>query len=1122
QTRSLRIGCLTLRLQARLDNSGLYASSAMVSLPATLGARQVSAGALRINARGFTLDGRSEIPLPSVVIVDSSRAQVALYTLTARVQGAGAAAGHSMGTLRAASDRAVQSHAAATALAGTTVTLNVSGRVAVRLPQNRITGTPISFQIDPAGNIQGATLSQLPLAVASATLTLNSVTFGNHGVSATSSRLQLPGNLGSGSADRGAATIDANGLSLAGASISLPSISLGVGGFEMFGRHGGLAATIECPAGCNRTSSAYKLGLHGSVGVAIPGSSANVAASVYVDSEGTLSAILEKFHLTVAGLDLSVSQAALTPIAGTQSYQLTVAEAKLTMPNAGEVALTNLQIRPPGAPNPGLDLGGARIRLAPIKTSGCTINLEASLNKVGDGYELNGQGTFETAFVGAGSCGKIEIEATVYAQKDQAMVRFWTAQEDYQAPADAAPGSVQEAQAEHSFGLKHARLSLSRCAIPIDETGFFLSEVSGEITMQPTVHIQVAATVTAGPQVLGMSLASIQGTMDLRPYIEGQQDFSLTIAGVMRLFALSIARQSATIAYGKGYMYFSSAGWAQFAALMNGSYSVYAWQVDNRFHMTGSALLTLGVPKGILYQGCVPHPCCPNGNVCCCWPWKYRTCYSCFSIPPSDWVQGNVGADLGEFSNGRWGFKGHACLLGYCGGFYVDTQGKLDWGNVDSYVLVKAPFLAQARQRWLAQQEGQAVPASLEYERVRFTAAGDVLISVPVTHTTDVIFGLSRSGDAPAFTLLTPGGSEVTPDNLPEGITYTETITYTAAEAGGMGGSPCDKAPCAEQPLEAISGITDGTSQSNTGTRVRALHAAPGAAALDVLLSGSQVLRGLSFATLAPYATIDTGTYTVTVVAAGTTTPVLAQTSVQVLSGKDYTLAVLGQPGSLTLQAVASDSAVPAAPTGEASLRLANLSPDAGVVDAGVSGAAPLVTNVAYGGVSDAQGVAAGMPYNLRVWQAGTSTVLAGLDAITLAENHAYTLFLLGKRSGSPALQVLLAVDAEPALLLRALHASPGGVSVDVLVDGVRTFSNLPYGWSSEYAALQPVTHTVSVVPAGSAGPALFETQVNGVAGSYWTLAALGAAGAPTPWLLSDDNDLPLVDQCRVRLLHAS
>jgi len=91
-----------------------------------------------------------------------------------------------------------------------------------------------------------------------------------------------------------------------------------------------------------------------------------------------------------------------------------------------------------------------------------------------------------------------------------------------------------------------------------------------------------------------------------------------------------------------------------------------------------------------------------------------------------------------------------------------------------------------------------------------------------------------------------------------------------------------------------------------------------------------------------------------------------------------------------------------------------------------------------------------------------------------------------------------------------------------VLVDGVRTFSNLPYGWSSEYAALQPVTHTVSVVPAGSAGPALFETQVNGVAGSYWTLAALGAAGAPTPWLLSDDNDLPLVDQCRVRLLHAS
>jgi len=86
--------------------------------------------------------------------------------------------------------------------------------------------------------------------------------------------------------------------------------------------------------------------------------------------------------------------------------------------------------------------------------------------------------------------------------------------------------------------------------------------------------------------------------------------------------------------------------------------------------------------------------------------------------------------------------------------------------------------------------------------------------------------------------------------------------------------------------------------------------------------------------------------------------------------------------------------------SGMGTVRLVNVSPDAGSVDL-VANGTTLVSNKAYRAASVFKPVTGNQTYNFSVVQSGTSTVLAKLDTITIRAGSVYTIWLHGKAAGT-------------------------------------------------------------------------------------------------------------------------
>ncbi len=94
---------------------------------------------------------------------------------------------------------------------------------------------------------------------------------------------------------------------------------------------------------------------------------------------------------------------------------------------------------------------------------------------------------------------------------------------------------------------------------------------------------------------------------------------------------------------------------------------------------------------------------------------------------------------------------------------------------------------------------------------------------------------------------------------------------------------------------------------------------------------------------------------------------------------------------------------------GMASIRFVDLSPDAPAVDL-VLADTIRVANKTYKGFSEFVPVSGDKVYNLQVRQAGTNTVLATLNNVSLNKNYVYTIMLTGLASGTAASNNQLAV----------------------------------------------------------------------------------------------------------------
>jgi hypothetical protein len=86
--------------------------------------------------------------------------------------------------------------------------------------------------------------------------------------------------------------------------------------------------------------------------------------------------------------------------------------------------------------------------------------------------------------------------------------------------------------------------------------------------------------------------------------------------------------------------------------------------------------------------------------------------------------------------------------------------------------------------------------------------------------------------------------------------------------------------------------------------------------------------------------------------------------------------------------------------SGKATIRLVNVSPDAGSVDLSAN-STTIVTGKAYKGSSSFKTVDGGSNYNFSILKTGTNTVLATLNAVPIAAGSVYTIWVHGLASGS-------------------------------------------------------------------------------------------------------------------------
>ena len=114
------------------------------------------------------------------------------------------------------------------------------------------------------------------------------------------------------------------------------------------------------------------------------------------------------------------------------------------------------------------------------------------------------------------------------------------------------------------------------------------------------------------------------------------------------------------------------------------------------------------------------------------------------------------------------------------------------------------------------------------------------------------------------------------------------------------------------------------------------------------------------------------------------------------------------------------------------------------------------------------------------------------------------------------------AFAADGKARVRVVHASPDAPAVDVLVDGAKAFTNLPFKGITSYASLDPKTYNVQVVPTGATTPVVIKADLPLKADTDYSVAAVNVLSKIEPLVLVDNNAKPAAGKAHVRFVHAS
>jgi hypothetical protein len=104
---------------------------------------------------------------------------------------------------------------------------------------------------------------------------------------------------------------------------------------------------------------------------------------------------------------------------------------------------------------------------------------------------------------------------------------------------------------------------------------------------------------------------------------------------------------------------------------------------------------------------------------------------------------------------------------------------------------------------------------------------------------------------------------------------------------------------------------------------------------------------------------------------------------------------------------------------------------------------------------------------------------------------------------------------------VRVVHASPDAPAVDVLVDGTRVLSDVPYAAASDYLTVDAGSRNLKVNAAGTS-TSVIDANVTLADGADYTVFASGLVADIEPIVATDDNAAPASGNIKLRVIHGA
>lgn len=247
---------------------------------------------------------------------------------------------------------------------------------------------------------------------------------------------------------------------------------------------------------------------------------------------------------------------------------------------------------------------------------------------------------------------------------------------------------------------------------------------------------------------------------------------------------------------------------------------------------------------------------------------------------------------------------------------------------------------------------------------------------------------------------------------------------------------------CSEDPLPPT-----------TKSKVRVIHAAADAPAVNVTVDNATAISNLQYKSASGYAEVTSGDRDIKVIAPSLSNAEVFGGKISFAENANYTVFAVGPvTGGKISTVLSNDMNTPVA--GKTKIRFAHMSPDAPTVDIRTAAGAPLFTNAATKTVSGYLEADPGS-ISLKVTTPGGATTLFEFDPITVAAGQVFTAVAMGTVDATDNIPfsvriytdtedgvgpIDLVAKAAPAQTAEIMfvHASPDAPAVDVLVNGTK------------------------------------------------------------------------------------